>query len=76
MSPLRLRIIEDLKLAGLARSTQAVYVDAVRKLAAHYRRSVTAEAAPTSAKPSVQPIAGARIDGFRKGSTHPTVPAP
>jgi hypothetical protein len=39
MSPLRIRMIEDMKLAGLARSTQAVYVDAVRKLAAHYRRS-------------------------------------
>jgi hypothetical protein len=39
MSPLRLRMIEDMKLAGLAASTQAVYLEAVRRLAAHYRRS-------------------------------------
>ncbi len=39
MSPLRLRMIEDMKLAGLATSTRAVYVDSVRKLAAHYRRA-------------------------------------
>src|SRR6266576_173670 len=39
MSPLRVRMIEDMKLAGLAASTQAVYIDAVRKLAARYRRS-------------------------------------
>ena len=39
MSPLRKRMIEDMLLAGLATSTRAVYVDAVRRLAAHYRRS-------------------------------------
>jgi hypothetical protein len=39
MSPLRVRMIEDMMLAGLAASTRAVYVDAVRKLAAHFRRS-------------------------------------
>ena len=39
MSPLRMRMIEDMKLAGLAASTQAVYIDAVRKLAADRRRS-------------------------------------
>jgi hypothetical protein len=39
MSPLRVRMIEDMKLAGLATSTKAVYIDSVRKLAAHYRRS-------------------------------------
>jgi hypothetical protein len=39
MSRLRVRMIEDMKLAGLAASTQAVYIDAVRRLAAHYRRS-------------------------------------
>jgi len=32
-------MIEDMKLAGLAESTRDVYVEAVRKLAAHYRRS-------------------------------------
>jgi len=31
-------MIEDMKLAALAPSTQAVYVESVRKLAAHYRR--------------------------------------
>jgi hypothetical protein len=39
LSPLRLRMIEDMKLAGLAASTQEAYVDAVYRLAAHYRRS-------------------------------------
>jgi len=38
MSPLRVRMIEDMKLAGLATRTQALYVESVRKLAAHYRR--------------------------------------
>ena len=39
MTPLRLRMIEDMKSAGLAAGTRAVYIDAVRRLAAHYRRS-------------------------------------
>jgi Phage integrase, N-terminal SAM-like domain len=37
-TPLRLRMIEDMTLAGLAPGTQAIYVQAVRRLAAHYRR--------------------------------------
>jgi hypothetical protein len=32
-------MIEDMKSAGLAARTQAVYIDAVRRLAAQYRRS-------------------------------------
>jgi Phage integrase, N-terminal SAM-like domain len=39
MTPLRLRMTEGMRLAGLAAGTQAVYIDAVRRLAAHYRRS-------------------------------------
>ena len=39
MTPLRLQMIEDMKSAGLAPRTRAVYIDAVRRLAAHYRRS-------------------------------------
>jgi len=39
MTLLRLRMIEDMKLAGLAPGTQANYLAAVRHLAAHYRRS-------------------------------------
>src|SRR5271155_2775756 len=39
MSPLRLRMIEDMTLAGLAEGTQKIYTQAVRRLAAHYRRS-------------------------------------
>ena len=39
MSPLRARMIEDMSLAGLATGTQKIYVQAVRRLAAHYRRS-------------------------------------
>ena len=32
-------MIEDMTLAGLAAGTQTVYIQAVRRLAAHYRRS-------------------------------------
>ena len=39
MSPLRQRMIEDMTLAGLAAGTQEHYIRAVRRLAAHYRRS-------------------------------------
>lgn len=39
MSPLRMRMIEDMTLAGLSPGTQATYIDAVRKPAAYYRRS-------------------------------------
>jgi hypothetical protein len=39
MTPLRLRMTEDMTLAGFTPGTQAVYIDAVRRLAAHYRRS-------------------------------------
>ena len=39
MSPLRARMIEDMKLAGLATTTQEIYLQAVRSLAKHYNRS-------------------------------------
>jgi hypothetical protein len=39
MSPLRARMIEDMILAGLAEGTRKIYVQAVCRLAAHYRRS-------------------------------------
>src|SRR5258708_14158906 len=39
MAPLRSRMIEDMTLAGLAPRTQEVYLQAVRRLAAHYKRS-------------------------------------
>jgi len=39
MSPLRQRMIENMKLAGLSPATQAAYIKAVRGLAAHYHRS-------------------------------------
>jgi hypothetical protein len=39
MTPLRLQMIEAMKSAGLAAGTQTVYIDAVRRLAGHYRRS-------------------------------------
>lgn len=39
MTQLRDRMQEDLRLRGLSPKTQACYVDAVRQLAAHYRRS-------------------------------------
>jgi hypothetical protein len=39
MSPLRKRMIEDMILAGLALGTRQAYTQAVRRLAARYRRS-------------------------------------
>jgi hypothetical protein len=39
MSPQRARMIEDMILAGLAQGTQKLYVQAVRRLTAHYHRS-------------------------------------
>jgi hypothetical protein len=39
MSPLRARMIEDMTLAGLAVGTQKIYIQPVRRVAAHYRRS-------------------------------------
>ena len=39
MTPLRRRMIEDMRTAGLASGTQALYLVAVHNLAAHYRRS-------------------------------------
>jgi Phage integrase, N-terminal SAM-like domain len=39
MTPLRTRMIKDMVCAGLAGSTQAAYIQAVRGLAAYYRRS-------------------------------------
>ncbi len=36
MTPLRLQMIEDMRVAGLATGTQAIYIDGVRRLAAHY----------------------------------------
>ena len=39
MSPLRQRMIENMKLAGLSSATQAAYIKAVRGLAAYYQRS-------------------------------------
>jgi hypothetical protein len=38
MSPLRARMIEDMKLAGLAATPQEIYLQAVRSLAKHYNR--------------------------------------
>jgi hypothetical protein len=39
MTPLRQRMIDDMRLAGFAARTQDVYIQAVRRLAAHYMRS-------------------------------------
>ena len=45
MSPLRVRMLEDMSLAGLAKGTQKLYVSAVYRLTAHYRRIRPAGAA-------------------------------
>ena len=39
MTSLRLRMIEDMKSAGLTAGTQTVYIEAVRRLAGHYGRA-------------------------------------
>ena len=39
MTPLRRRMIDDMRLAGFAERTRDVYIQAVRRLAAHYLRS-------------------------------------
>jgi hypothetical protein len=39
MSPLRMRMLEDMKLAGLAEGPQAAYLRAVWQLAKYYRRA-------------------------------------
>ena len=39
MTPLRMRMIEDMRTAGLTPGTRAVYLEGVRRLAAHYGRS-------------------------------------
>jgi len=39
MTPLRQRMIDDMQLAGFAERTRDVYIQAVRRLAAHYLRS-------------------------------------
>ena len=39
LTPLRFRMIEDMRSAGLASGTQTLYLDAVFRLAGHYHRS-------------------------------------
>ena len=39
MTPLRQRMIDDMRLAGFAERTRDVYIQAVRRIAAHYMRS-------------------------------------
>ena len=38
MTPLRIRMIEDMRTAGLTSGTQSIYLDGVRRLTAHYGR--------------------------------------
>ena len=68
MTPLRLRMIEDMRTAGLASGTQALYLDAVRNLAAHYRRSPD-----DSARKRCVPICSAYVSGaWRSARSRPT----
>ena len=39
MTELRRRMLQDMQLRGLSAGTQQTYVDAIRELAGHYRRS-------------------------------------
>ncbi len=36
MTPLRMQMTEDMRVAGLAAGTQRIYLDGVRRLAEHY----------------------------------------
>jgi Phage integrase, N-terminal SAM-like domain len=39
MTPLRVQMTEDMRVAGLAAGTQRIYLDGVCRLAKHYRRA-------------------------------------
>ena len=39
MTPLRNRMIQDLQLSGYSESTQSLYVNAVRQLCDHFKKS-------------------------------------
>ena len=64
MTPLRKRMMEDMTLAGLAPSTQGIYVAAVRGLARHYRRSPD----QLSEKEVRQYLLGVRERGAARGT--------
>ncbi len=67
MSPLRARMIEEMTLAGLAVGTQKIYIQAVRRLAAHCRRSpdeLGEEEVRVTPRPEVEVGPGGLEDGF------------
>src|SRR3954453_13404132 len=39
MTPLRVQMMEEMRVAGLAAGTQRLYLDGVHRLAKHYRRA-------------------------------------
>ena len=64
MSPQRARMIDDMMLAGLAEGTRKLHVQAVRRLAAQYRRSPDC-----SAKKKVRSyLLGLRQRGVARGT--------
>ena len=54
-SPLRARMLDDMALRKLSPQTQAGYVRAVKKLAAHLKRSPARACASSSRSPSSVP---------------------
>src|SRR3954466_3614891 len=66
MTPLRIRMIEDMRTAGLTSGTQAIYLDGVRRLAAYYGRSpdrLSEEEVRAYLIPAYQPICPLCVDG-------------
>jgi len=62
MSPLRTRMIDDMTLAGLAVGTQRIYTQAVRRLAAHYRRSPDQLSEECQTALNIDPRSASKID--------------
>src|ERR1700747_2008294 len=70
MAPLRARMIEDMKLAGLAATTQEIYLQAVRSLAKHYNRSPE-----LLAEEEVRHICWMFVSGTRAAASRPPITA-
>jgi hypothetical protein len=68
MSPQRARMIEDMILAGFARGTQKLYVQAVRRLTAHYAARLISSAK----KRCGPPCSTCASEGWRAASIRPT----
>jgi len=64
MSPQRMRMIEDMTLAGLAEGTREQYVRALWQLAAYYRRAPSSGLPSTAEIPALYGVSRAKVLGF------------